>query len=288
MTDVRLICTALAIAFVSIAGMGEVRAQEEEMEFTIEETQTAPRAEKRRGKSSGSAKAVESFLGRFRFGMSRKQVFKQLERELKQRFEERRKATRDMYEQDQLRAKLKEEIERLRKNVVEFSGKRTGWDASVVDDQFAHKNNESMLVSWEPVGRVSQRRFFFFHKQKLYKIVFTLDVSTLNAEQQNYDTYKRLLVARFGPGRDDYGDLLWNIGDYRIQALNRTTFYGSFCLIIANRGMFVTLLKERKRNRAEPKQRGKSSLVKALIADDPDDEPSLNSKSNVLDNILDD
>ena len=35
---------------------------------------------------------------------------------------------------------------------IRFNGQKTGWDVSIVDREFGHRNSESMVVMWERIS----------------------------------------------------------------------------------------------------------------------------------------
>lgn len=278
---------SIAVAL-SLAFAGTAYAQDDDFEFDVGDVEQAEaNAAKARDKNTegGSPEAVQAFLGDFKFGMTRKQVLKVVTKEIDERYKEQINSTMDTYKQDNLRKRRDEEIERVKKTLVEFKGKRSGWDASIIDDQIAHGTKESMLVSWEASQGRSQRRFFFFFKGKLYKLYLTLDMSAVDADKRNFDLYKNSLSERFGQGMEDYGLVRWNIGDYRVEAINKLAFYTSFCMAIIDRKTIPELEAYRKKHAIKMTRR--SGTQGHVVEDDPDAEIDLNSQVNPLDKILD-
>ena len=47
-----------------------------------------------------------------------------------------------------------------------------------------------MLERWENAGGKNQRRFFFFHEGKLWKMFVSLDVSILPEDKRNFETFE--------------------------------------------------------------------------------------------------
>ena len=129
--------------------------------------------------SAEHKKALAELLGAFKFGMTKDEVIGVLTKQLDDTSAEKITATSDIHTQDNLRAEKKDRIAEVTKTFVEFNGQKTGWDVSIIDDQFARNTNESMLVYWENSGGKNQRRFFFFYDGKLWKMFVSLDVSIL-------------------------------------------------------------------------------------------------------------
>ena len=104
-------------------------------------------------------KAMAELMGAYTFGMSKDQIVGQLTKQIDERFAEQIKATSDVYTQDKLRKEKQKEITRVRQSLIEFDGKKSGWDVSLIDEEFAHNTHESMLMYWENEGGKNQRRF---------------------------------------------------------------------------------------------------------------------------------
>ena len=284
----RLIRTTVATLCLSVAFLGVATADDDELTFEVEDVAKAEQeAIKQRDKDTkgGKPKDVKAFLGDFKFGMSPKQVLKVVKKELDERYDKQINSTMDTYQQDFLRRKKKEELLRVEKTLVKFEGRRSGWDASIVDDQFKHGTKESMLVSWEASQGRSQRRFFFFFKNKLYKIYLTLDMSAVDEEKRNFEVYKKSLLERFGEGMEEWGLVRWNIGPYRVEALDKLAFYTSYCMAISDRKTLRKLEPYRMKNAV--KLTRKSGTQQHVVEDDPD-EFSLDNTNNPLDRILGD
>lgn len=247
-----------------------------EIEFDDEEEETAD--------SDASPETVEAFLGEFKFGMTEEQVMGVVTKEISDRYEQKIRSSLDTYKQDNLRRQRTEEVKRVKKTLTKFDGTRSGWDASIIDDQFAHGTDESMFVSWEAKAGQGQRKFFFFFKGKLYKVMLALDVSQLDEEQRDFDTYANSLRERFGNGKTNYVGVLWNIGTYRVEALNKLAFYTSFCLVMSDSQVLPALIENRKKKAI--KLTKKSRSLRFLIEDDPDTSIDLDESSNVVDDIL--
>lgn len=278
------IALGLCLAFASPA----IAQDEDDFEFDVGDVEKAEAdAAKARDRDTkgGSPEAVQAFLGDFKFGMTRKQVLKVVTKEISERYKEQINSTMDTYKQDNLRKRRDEEIARVKKTLVEFKGKRSGWDASIIDDQIAHGTKESMLVSWEAAQGRSQRRFFFFFKGKLYKLFLTLDMSAVDESKRSFDLYKQSLKERFGEGMEDYGLVRWNIGPYRVEALDKLAFYTSFCMAIVDRKTLRTLEPYRQKNAI--KLTRKTGTQAHVVDEDPDAEIDLESQINPLDKLLD-
>src|SRR5690606_10706081 len=106
--------------------------------------------------------------------------------------------------------------------------------------------DESMMVYWENVDGKDQRRFFFFHEGRLWKMFIALNSKSLKPSQRTFEFFQELMEARFGPGKVHYEErrgskekshLAWANSRVEVKAIDKLQFYGNFCLSIADRGV---------------------------------------------------
>lgn len=226
--------------------------------------------------------AVSDLLGRFEFGMTRKQVMRQVRREITARYDEKIFGTSDVYQQDKLRREREQEIERIEKSYVAFDGKIGGWDVSVIDDQFVHKTGESMIVYWEAAGGRKQRRFFFFHDDRLYKMVVTLDAGSIDKSRRDFDIFRAALERQYGPSRAHDRGAAWLGDGLLLIALDKLTHYDTVCLVLANMKMSRKVIELRAER--EQKVEKRSPIIRAMIGGDQ--EVDLSKGSDTIDRIL--
>ena len=178
-------------------------------------------------------KALADFLGPYKFGMTKDEVVAVLRAQLDARYKAESEATQDVYRQDQIQARKKLELDRLGKSYTEFTGTKTGWDVSIIDGEFVHNNNEALLENWENAGGKNQRRFFFFHNGKLYKMVLQIDARQLEEQQRTFDFFAGLIEARLGPAAKTSGAATWKLRAASVAAADELEFYNAFCLAFA-------------------------------------------------------
>ncbi len=240
-----------------------------------------------------SSEALGQLMGPFKFGMSKTKVLKVLSRQLDERFQDKIKDTSDIAEQDQLRRTKKQMLKKVKSSYVSFEGKKSGWDVSIIDDQFGHKTGESMLVYWENnADGNDQRRFFFFHEGSMFKMYIALNSSMLPVEQRSFDFFKSLMVKRYGPGKlvtrkKRSGEVVpvlvdWAAPKYHVQAIDKVSFYGSFCLMIADPSVEASVMVAR--DEMKEVKRSNAIIDSMLEGDEP--LPSLDSNSHALDAAL--
>lgn len=266
--SLRILVTALVLALTT---------------FGMEGGQEASARSRAKAKARVNVKELSKLMGAFRFGMTKAQVLKALEDDVGKRYDKQIFATSDVYQQDKLRRERAQELERVRSSYVEFEGNVTGWDVSLIDDQFAHKTGESMMVYWEVEGERSQRRFFFFFEGRLYKMVQALDASIIEKSQRNFATFKSLMQRRYGEAREHDSGLSWVTKKFMVLALDKLTHYDALCMVIAEPGTSRRVMQERAQRKQKVEKR--SPVIRAMI-DTTDEGPGLDENANVIDIIL--
>jgi hypothetical protein len=219
--------------------------------------------------SAEHKKALAELLGAFKFGMTKAEKIT---------------ATNDIHTQDNLRAEKKDRIAEVTKTFVEFNGQKTGWDVSIIDDQFARNTDESMLVYWENSGGKNQRRFFFFYQGKLWKMFLALDSKQIAEEQRTFDVFHKSMEGRFGAGMVDPTGEEWATSDIDVKAVDRLRFYDAFCLVVTDPKRAKEVDVTRAEHAPPPKQ--EDAIMKTVISKDPGDKPSLDENKDAVDAII--
>jgi len=240
-------------------------------------------------------KELGSLMGEFSFSMTKKEVIGKLKKELRERYQLQISATTDVSKQDKLRSERDAEIKRIVSSYADFKGKRSGWDVSIVDDQFAHHTGESMLVYWDNVDGKNQRRFFFFDNGKLYKMFIALDSSVLKKKQRSFAFLQDAMEKRFGSGSVVYrtdregvehpDHIAWSGRRHVVKAFDKLSFYGSFCLSIADPAVEKQILARRAKNKKAPT---KNQVIEAVVQKGDADKPSLDDNAAAVDALLGD
>jgi hypothetical protein len=242
----------------------------------------ARKAAPKRQVSAQSKKALGDLMGAYRFGMSRDEVVAVLSKQLDARYTERLEATTDVYAQDQLRKEKKKELARVARNYVTFDGKRTGWDVSLVEDEFAHNTGESMLVQWENQDGKNQRRFFFFSEGRLYKMFISLDTSVWPEESRTFDAFRSSMESRYGAGEVEDRKITWRAGDFEVRAIDKLRTYSALCLVIYSPPV-ARELEARRAEKAPPPAAG-NAIINALI-DDGNSRPDIRVNADTVEAV---
>ena len=229
-------------------------------------------------------KLAELYAG-FKFGMTKDEVIGVLTKQVSENYDEKLKATTDITAQDRIRKDRKTEIATIKNTYVSFdANKPSPWDVSIVEEELAHGTGESMMERWENQGGKNNRRFFFFHEGKLYKMFVSLDVSILPEEKRNFETFQGVMLGQYGPGNVDGGTITWNAGEFDVRAVDKLKSYGALALVIEDPKTKKDVVAVRI-EKAPPKKET-NSIIKAVIDTDGTDHPDTKSNSNAVDEVI--
>ena len=142
--------------------------------------------------ADAAGRAISELAGKFKFGMTPEETMATIEKEINAKFQPRIEAEREAFDQDRVRKERQDAITQMRDSYIKFNGQKTGWDVSIVDREFGHRNNESMLVLWEK----DLKRFLFFWKEKLYKQYIVYNAEKFKG--MDFDTFVGAMEGRYG------------------------------------------------------------------------------------------
>lgn len=204
--------------------------------------------------AAASRSYATDLAGKFAWGMNPEQVMDLVQKQIEEKFLARVQNEKEAEKQDLVRRERDQAIEQMRSSYIRFNGQKTGWDVSIVDREFGHRNNESMVVMWEK----DQRRFMFFYKDKLYKQFIAYDATRFAGK--SFDEFVEGMQLRYGKAEmsfakkqtDDEMALdyyQWpSNGDSVLRAVDQTGFYGNFCLALLQKSTHEEIEKDRAKN----------------------------------------
>jgi len=253
-------------------------------------------AAQRRSKGRGRTKAAQAesapvsaelsrSMGELRWGMSKDEVQKLLEKGIADKYRPKLAEARDAMTEDRIRDSARQEIRTLRTSYTRFDGTRTGWDASFLRDEFTQGNGESMLVLKDD----NSQNFYFFFNDRLWKWfkAFNADVF----EGQSFGQFQAAIQRRFGAGKENTGELSpggssrhwieWQDDASRLRAVDQTAFYGFYCLVFEEKATLSNLASLRP---TSGRERSGSSLVDAVTSGDHESQDHDDSP-NIVDRI---
>jgi hypothetical protein len=217
--------------------------------------------------SEQTKKAISDLAGRYKWGMSSQQVIDLVTADIKKAYDEKMKKVKSPAEQDTLRSEMNGELTKVKDSLVKFDGQKTSWDISIIDKEFAHRNQESMMIYWEP----TQRRFLFFYEDKLWKQFIALNAELF--EGKTFKEFADMVAARYGEpkrvtstdvrGKEVLDHLEWPpAGDFFLTAVDHTNLYGNYCLVVAQKSILDGM--EKHRADANPDKGYKSGIDQVM------------------------
>jgi hypothetical protein len=235
--------------------------------------------------SADHKKALAELYGGFKFGMTKDEVIGVFSKQLDERYDEKLKATTDLAAQDRLRREKKSEVARLEGSYIKFeTAKPSPWDVSIVEEEFRHNINESMLERWENQGGKNQRRFFFFYEGKLWKMFVSLDMSILPEDKKSFATFRQVMEGKYGPGEVEGGKITWRTPEFEVRAIDKLKSYDALALVIEDPRAKKEVVALREAKAPPPKET--SSVIKAVIDPKHTDHPDVKQNGNAVDDVI--
>jgi hypothetical protein len=237
----KVLSIALALAVLSLAVPAPLEAAPKPKKAAKEPA----KGKKKKGKvekvvaTKQTFAGIEALMGKFKWGMSPGTVTTLLEKQIRDETEPLIKAAPDPMVQDRMRKELEEKVKKLKSDYLKFTGKKTPWDVSLVEKEFAHKNNEAMVVIWTK----KERRFFFFFNDRLWKLYIAFNAELFQGK--TFVDFAASMEGKFGPSQKVATEAatgeaaahrqLWPpAGNTLLMAIDNTGFYGNFCLVLLN------------------------------------------------------
>ena len=102
-------------------------------------------------------------------GQGYAEVYRYIQQHFFSLYEKQLNSTTDLNVRDQIKAEIERNLQGIRDSLTEFKGQKTGYNVSVIADDFAHSTGESMIV----VPYKNTHDYYFFVQGKLWKVVTT-------------------------------------------------------------------------------------------------------------------
>ncbi|MDH5490817.1 MAG: hypothetical protein OEY14_02475 [Myxococcales bacterium] len=216
--------------------------------------------------------AIAPMLGELRWGWSKQTLIRYQTKRIQAAYRPRMHKAPGALEQENLRLERDRAIRRMNQSYVEFRGQTSGHDSGFLRNEFTHDNGEAMVR----VRAETSEDYYFFINNRLWKWYRAFDASVY--EGVTFEQFAEALQGQFGPARQRSGALYeggetmqwleWEDEHTRLRAIDNTTFYGFYCLVLESKETLSNLASLR-RNRQQRGQ-GRHALVDAVT--NPDNE----------------
>jgi len=229
---------------------------------------------------------IATAMGDLKWGTSRDAVLESFTSAIKEKYRPQIAKATGAIEEDKLRAKMRDELSRLKDSLVEFNGKKTGWDVSFLKGEFTHHNDESLFV----VNDDTSQNYYFFIDGKLWKWFKAFNASTFQGK--TFDQFAEAIQGRYGKAQQREGEaasgsgkqkwLEWQDTESRLRAIDNNQFYGFYCLVFDHKDTLRRLPELRTAKPAE--EHNKNAMVESVTSG-VEDESTPDNNQDVIDRI---
>lgn len=231
---------------------------------------------------------LSDVLGDIEWGDTKDEVLKKMKDQMmdKARKDPKLKGDRILLQREL--KKIKDRTQDAEKSYTRLQGTNTGYEVSIIADEFSTNNGESFL---RVKDRVAQR-FYFFLNGKFYKLVVAYNQSYLrNADFESFvgssvKKYGRPTSAEYATigGEEQLAEVEWQNPETLLAVKNKKEFFGTFTMSFADRQTVKRMMASDKRFGGNDKDEEElSARVQNLTKSD-----SIDANSNVVDSIVGD
>lgn len=192
--------------------------------------------------------------GTFKWGMHPEEVMAAARLAVEGKYKKRiADASADPGKQQRIHDEQIREINAVKKSYTKFEGQKSGWDVSIIGPEFEQGTGEAVLVTKED----QWTRYFFFYEDGLYKMFLAFNKDALQGK--SFSDFGKSMEARYGNARAVYRDdktrggvnhvldhFAWNAGPDRLKLVDRSEFYGVYCLVLYDQSTHERVVEKRK------------------------------------------
>jgi hypothetical protein len=226
--------------------------------------------------------------GTFKWGMKPEDILGQVQKSIDAKYAERiAKSAQDPGKQQRIRDEKDREFGAVKKSFTKFEGNKSGWDVSIIGTEFEQNTGEAVVVTKEDIWT----RYFFFFEDGLYKMFLAFNKDAL--EGKSFEDFGKMMEDKYGHAKEVYRDektkggvrhvldhYEWNAGADKLRLVDRSEFYGVYCLVLYDGGVQSRLSERRKI--VNPHGEHHDSLVDAVTAKDDN---GRDSNDNIIDRL---
>ncbi len=226
--------------------------------------------------------------GVFKWQMSPEEVMGLVRDAIQKKYQPRIEgAAQDPGKQQRIHDEMERELQAVKKSYAKFEGQKTGLDVSIVGPEFQQNTGEAVLVAKEDIWT----RYFFFFENGLYKMFLAFNKDAI--EGKPFREFGKGMEAKYGHAKEVYRDekamggikhildhYEWNAATDKLRLVDRSEFYGVYCLVLADRQTQERA--NEKRKVVNPDQPTGDALVQAVVGKDDNDR---DANDNIIDRI---
>ncbi|HEY4187976.1 MAG TPA: hypothetical protein VGP07_23070 [Polyangia bacterium] len=227
--------------------------------------------------------------GLFTWGMNPDDVFAKAKSGIEARYQDRIDGAKaDPGKQQRIRDEREKEIKAVKASFTKFEGQKSGWDVSIIGSEFMQNNGEAVIQIKEDVWT----RYFFFFEDQLYKMYLAFNKDVIG--DKSFRDFGKEMAAKYGNPREVYRDekqkggmkrvldhFEWAVsGTDALKLVDRSEFYGVYCLILSNAQTTESVMSKRKITNPGTVQ--KDALVEAVVNDK---ESANDSNEDIIDRV---
>jgi hypothetical protein len=227
---------------------------------------------------------IGNAMGDLKWGASRDEVLGKFVAQIQEKYRPQLAKATGAIEEDRIRAKMREEIARLKDSVVDFNGRKTGWDVSFLKGEFTHHNAESLFV----VKDETSQNYYFFIQGRLWKWYKAFNADVFKGK--SFDQFAEAIQGRYGRARATEGEVMpgagkqrwleWQNAGTRLRAVDNNQFYGFYCLVFESKDTLARLAELRTH---QGRDQGDSNALVDSVTGGDDEEADANQ--DIVDRI---
>jgi hypothetical protein len=249
---------------------------------------SAPKASSAEVNKLKAVRLGDPKAGTFKWGMKPEDVEKLVDVQIEKKYQSRvDQARQDPGKQTRIREEMMREINNVKKSYTKFEGNKSGWDVSIIGPEFEQNTGEAVLVTKEDIWT----RYFFFFEDGLYKMFLAFNKDALDGK--SFDDFGKNMEDKYGRAKEVYRDdkikggvrhtldhYEWSAGADRLRLVDRSEFYGVYCLVLLDNDAQHRLAERRKV--VNPEHQRTDSLVEAVTAKDDN---ARDANDNIVDRL---
>ena len=187
----------------------------------------------------GKKHSLDDALNGIQWGDSRLEVLKKISAKMDKDLDADASLRRDNIKKQRALKSLMDKKGKFQKSLVKFQNKRTGYEVSVIADEFTPNNNESMLMMRDKYAQ----RYYMFIDDKFYKMVVAYNKNYLKGV--SFENFVGQTMKRYGRPKDiEYGEILgdeelmqasWSSRNTELALNNKRELFNTYSMVFSDR-----------------------------------------------------